>query len=99
MKYIKNLIVVFLTVVVGVILSLFTKENFYVYLTYLMVIYNTVITLSMVDDLEELKEYFANYKNVNRLQQIDKCKDDIERYKKWILEREEELKKLEEEEN
>jgi hypothetical protein len=56
MKYIKNLIVVFLAVVVGVILSLFTKENLYVYLTYFMVIYNTVITLSMVYDLEELKE-------------------------------------------
>ena len=56
MKYIKNLIVVFLAVVVGIILSLFTKENLYVYLTYFMVIYNTVITLSMVYDLEELKE-------------------------------------------
>lgn len=56
MKYIKNLIVVFLAVVVGVILSLFTKENLYVYLTYFMVIYNTVITLSLVYDLEELKE-------------------------------------------
>ena len=55
MKYIKNLIVVFLAVVVGVILSLFTKENLYVYLTYFMVIYNTVITF-MVYDLEELKE-------------------------------------------
>jgi hypothetical protein len=49
-------------------------------------------------DLKELKEYFANYKKVNRLQQIDKCKDDIERYKKWILESEETLKKLEEDE-
>lgn len=49
-------------------------------------------------DLKELKEYFANYKKVNRLQQIDKCKEDIERYKKWILENEETLKKLEEEE-
>lgn len=49
-------------------------------------------------ELKELKEYFANYKKVNRLQQIDKCKDDIERYKKWILESEEALKKLEEEE-
>lgn len=48
--------------------------------------------------LKELKDYFANYKKVNRLQQIDKCKDDIERYKKWILESEEALKKLEEEE-
>lgn len=47
---------------------------------------------------KELKEYFANYKKVNRLQQIDKCKDDIERYKKWILESEETIKKLEEEE-
>lgn len=50
-------------------------------------------------ELTELKEYFANYKKVNRLQQIDKCKDDIERYKKWILESEETLKKLEEEED
>lgn len=50
-------------------------------------------------ELKELKEYFANYKKVNRLQQIDKCKEDIERYKKWILESEETLKKLEEEEN
>lgn len=50
-------------------------------------------------DLKELKEYFASYKKVNRLQQIDKCKDDIERYKKWILESEETLKKLEEEED
>lgn len=60
MKYIKNLIVVFLAVVVGVILSLFTKENLYVYLTYFMVIYNTVITLSMVYDLEELKEHIES---------------------------------------
>lgn len=60
MKYIKNLIVVFLAVVVGVILSLFTKENLYVYLTYFMVIYNTVITLSMVDDLEELKGHIKS---------------------------------------
>lgn len=60
MKYIKNLIVVLLTVVMGVILSLFTKENFYVYLTYFMVIYNTVITLSMVDDLEELKGHIKS---------------------------------------
>lgn len=50
-------------------------------------------------ELKELKEYFANYKKVNRLQQIDKCKDDIERYKKWILKSEETLKKLEEEED
>lgn len=49
-------------------------------------------------DLKELREYFANYKRVNRLQQIDKCKEDIERYKTWILESEETLKKLEEEE-
>lgn len=49
-------------------------------------------------DLKELKEYFANYKRVNKLQQINKCKEDIERYKKWILENEETLKKLEEEE-
>lgn len=49
-----------LTVVVGVILSLFTKENFYVYLTYFMVIYNIVITLSMVDDLEELKKHIKS---------------------------------------
>lgn len=49
-------------------------------------------------ELKELKEYFANYKKVNRLQQIDKCKEDIERYKTWILENEETLKKLEEEE-
>lgn len=49
-------------------------------------------------ELTELKEYFANYKKVARLQQIDKCKDDIERYKKWILESEETLKKLEEDE-
>lgn len=45
-----------------------------------------------------LIEVDANYKKVNRLQQIDKCKDDIERYKKWILESEETLKKLEEDE-
>ena len=63
MKYIKNLIVVFLVVVVGVILSFFTKENFYVYLTYFMVIYNTVITLSMVDDLEELKNLIKSKDN------------------------------------
>ena len=50
-------------------------------------------------DLKELKEYFANYKRANRLQQIDKCKDDIEKYKKWILESEETLKRLEEEED
>ena len=50
-------------------------------------------------ELKELKEYFANYKKVNRLQQIDKCKEDIERYKKWISESEETLRKLEEEEN
>ena len=49
-------------------------------------------------ELKKLKEYFANYKKVNRLQQIDKCKEDIERYKKWILESEETIKKLEEEE-
>lgn len=49
-------------------------------------------------DLKELKEYFANYKRVNRLQQIDKCKEDIERYKTWILESEKTLKKLEEKE-
>lgn len=63
MKYIKNLIVVFLAVVVGVILSLFTKENLYVYLTYFMVIYNTVITLSMVYDIEELKEQVESKDN------------------------------------
>lgn len=50
-------------------------------------------------ELTELKEYFANYKKMARLQRIDKCKDDIERYKKWILESEETLKKLEEEED
>lgn len=50
-------------------------------------------------ELTELKEYFANYKKMARLQRIDKCKDDIERYKKRILESEETLKKLEEEED
>ena len=49
--------------------------------------------------LKELKEYFADYKKVARFQQINKCKDDIERYKKLILESEETLKKLEEEED
>lgn len=43
-------------------------------------------------------ECFRHYDETNRLQQIDKCKEDIERYKKWILENEETLKKLEEEE-
>ncbi len=49
-------------------------------------------------DLTELSDYFANYKKAERREKIYKCKDDIERYKKWILESEEELKKLEEEE-
>lgn len=49
-------------------------------------------------DLKELKEYFADYKKAARLQQIDKCKEDIERYRKWILENEETIKKLKEEE-
>ena len=50
-------------------------------------------------DFEELKEYFANYKKAERREKIYKCQDNIERFKKLIAEREEELKKLEEEEN
>lgn len=47
---------------------------------------------------KELKEYFANYKKEAKLQQIAKCRRNIEIYKKCILEGEEELRKLEEEE-
>lgn len=47
---------------------------------------------------KELKEYFANYKNEAKLKQINECKTNIARYKRWILESEETLKKLEEEE-
>lgn len=47
----------------------------------------------------ELKEYFSNWEKVEKREKIDKCKDDIETYKRLIVEREEELKKLEEEEN
>lgn len=63
MKYLVNLIVVFGVVVVGVILSLFTKENLYVYLTYFMVIYNTIITLCMTDDIKELKDLIKSKDN------------------------------------
>lgn len=50
-------------------------------------------------DFEDLKEYLANYKKLKRREKIYKCQDDIETFKKLIAEREEELKKLEEEEN
>lgn len=50
-------------------------------------------------DFEDLKTYFANYKNAERREKICKYKDDIETFKRLIVEREEELKKLEEEEN
>lgn len=50
-------------------------------------------------DFTELKEYFTNYKKADRREKIYKCQDDIETFKQLIIEREEELKKLEEEEN
>lgn len=50
-------------------------------------------------DFTELKEYFTNYKNADRREKIYKCQDDIETFKRLIAEREEELKKLEAEEN
>ena len=50
-------------------------------------------------DFEDLKEYLVNYKKFERCEKIYKCQDDIETFKKLIAEREEELKKLEEEEN
>jgi hypothetical protein len=50
-------------------------------------------------DFEDLKEYLVNYKKFERREKIYKCQDDIETFKKLIAEREEELKKLEEEEN
>lgn len=50
-------------------------------------------------DFTELKEYFTNYKKADRREKIYKCQDDIETFKRLIVEREEELKKLEEEEN
>ena len=50
-------------------------------------------------DFEYLKKYFTTYKKTKRREKIYKCQDDIETSKKLIAEREEELKKLEEEEN
>ena len=50
-------------------------------------------------DFEDLKEYLVNYKKFERREKIYKCQDDIETFKKLIAEREEELKKLEEEGN
>ena len=50
-------------------------------------------------DFEYLKKYFTNYKKAERREKIYKCQDDIETFKKLIAEREEELKKLEEEGN
>lgn len=50
-------------------------------------------------DFEDLKKYLANYKKAERREKIYKCQDDIETFKRLIVEREEELKKLEEEEN
>jgi hypothetical protein len=50
-------------------------------------------------DFEDLKKYLANHKKAERREKIYKCQDDIETFKRLIVEREEELKKLEEEEN
>lgn len=50
-------------------------------------------------DFEVLKEYFANHKKAERREKIYKCQDDIERFKRLITEREEELKQLENEED
>ena len=50
-------------------------------------------------DFEDLKEYLVNYKKFERREKIYKCQYDIETFKKLIAEREEELKKLEEEGN
>ena len=47
--------------------------------------------------LQELKEYFTNYKKADRREKIYKCRDDIETFKRLIAEREEELKQLENE--
>ena len=49
-------------------------------------------------NFEDLKKYFANYEKVKGQGGVYQCQDDIERDKKLIAEREEELKKLEEEE-
>lgn len=46
-------------------------------------------------DLTELSEYLSNYKENNKKKQIEECKKAIEKYRKWILESEEELKLLE----
>lgn len=50
-------------------------------------------------DFKDLKEYLVNYKKFKRREKIYKCQDDIEAFKKLIAEREEELKKLENEED
>lgn len=45
-------------------------------------------------DLVKLKEYFANYEMAKIYERIYRCQDDIERYKKLIAEREEELRQF-----
>lgn len=45
-------------------------------------------------DLKELKEYFANYEMAKIYKRIYQCQGDIERYKKLIAEREEELRQF-----
>lgn len=45
-------------------------------------------------DHAKLKEYFANYERAKIYERIYQCQDDIERYKKLITEREEELREF-----
>lgn len=45
-------------------------------------------------DLVKLKEYFANYEMAKAYERIYQCQDDIERYKRLITEREEELRQF-----
>lgn len=56
MKSMANLLFIFLVTIVGTLVSAFSKESVLTVLTYLMLVCNTLITLSMQDEIKELKE-------------------------------------------
>lgn len=55
-RSIINLLLIFAVVIIGTLLNISTKENLYVYLTYLMIVFNTFVTLCIVDEIKKFKE-------------------------------------------
>ena len=59
-RSIANLLFIFLVTIIGMLVSVFSKESMFTVLIYLMLVVNTLITLDTQDKIKELKEHIKS---------------------------------------